>query len=54
VKVAEGSLETQILQVVVEVGRPLEVEVEGQVVEQTQVWGLVESPEEELGVDGLG
>lgn len=54
VKVVEGSLETQILWVVVEVGCPLEVEVEGQVVEQTQVWGLAENPEEELGVDGLG
>lgn len=30
------------------------MEVEGQGVEQSQVWGLVESPEEELGVGGLG
>lgn len=54
VKVVEESLETQILQVVVEVECPSEVEVEGQVGEQTQVWGPVENPEEELGVDGLG
>lgn len=37
-----------------EVGHPSEVEEEGQVVEQSQVWGLVESLEVELGVDGLG
>lgn len=55
VKVVVGSLEAQILQVVEGVERSsLEVEVEGQVVEQTRVWSLVESPEEELVVDGLG
>lgn len=55
VKVVVGSLEAQILQAVEGVERSsLEVEVEGQVVEQTRVWSLVESPEEELVVDGLG
>lgn len=39
---------------VVEAAHPLEVEVEEQVVEKSQVWGLVESSKEELGVDGLG
>lgn len=54
VKVVVGSLETQILQAVVGVECPsLEAEVEGQVVGQTRVWSLVESPEEELVVDGL-
>ena len=32
----------------------LEVEVEGQRVERSQAWGLVEGPEEELVVDDLG
>lgn len=55
VKVVGGSLETQILQVVVGVEYPsLEVEVEGQVVEKTRAWGLAESLEEELVVDGWG
>lgn len=55
VKVVVGSPETQILQAVVGVERPsLEVEVEEQVVEQTRVWSLEESPEEALVVDGLG
>lgn len=55
VKVVEGSLETQILQVVVGVEcLSSEVEAEGQVVEQTRVWGLAQSPEEELAVGGLG
>lgn len=55
VKVVVGSLETQILQVVVGVEYPsLEVEVEGQVVEKTRAWGLAESLEEELVVDGWG
>lgn len=54
VMVGEGSQETQILQVVVEAACPLEVEVGGQAVGQSQVWGLVESPEEELEADGLG
>lgn len=55
VKVVVGLLGIQILQVGVGVGRlSLEVEVEGQVVEQSQVWGPAESPEEELVVDGLG
>lgn len=54
VKVVVGSLETQILQVGVGVECPSwEVEVEGQVVEQNQAWGLVET-EEELVVGGLG
>lgn len=39
---------------VVEVAHSLEVEVEGQVEGQSQVWDLVGSSEEELGVDGLG
>lgn len=55
VKVVVGSLKTQILQVVVGVEcSSSEVEAEGQVVEQSRVWGLAESPEEELVVDGLG
>lgn len=55
VKVVVAFLETQILQAVVGVEcSSSEVEAEGQVVEQTQVWGLAESPEEELVVDGLG
>lgn len=55
VKVVVGLLGIQILQVGVGVERlSLEVEAEGQVVEQSQVWGPVESPEEELVVDGLG
>lgn len=55
VKVVVGSLGIQILQVGVGVGRlSLEVEAEGQVVEQSQVWDPVESPKEELVVDGLG
>lgn len=55
VKVVVGSLGTQFLQAVGGVERPsLEVEAEGQAVEQTQVWTRVESPEEELVVDGLG
>lgn len=53
VKAVVGSLESQILQVGVGVGhQSLEAEVEGQVVGQTQVWDLVESPWEELVVDG--
>lgn len=54
VKVVEGFLETQIPWLVVEVESPVEVEVVGLVVKQIQVWDLVESPEEELVVDGLG
>lgn len=55
VKVVAGLLETQILQAGVGVEcLSSEVEVEGQVVEQTRVWGLVQSPEEELVVGGLG
>lgn len=55
VKVVVGSLGVQILQVAVGVGRlSLEGEGEGQRVEQSQAWGLVECPEEELVVDGLG
>lgn len=55
VKVVVGSLGFQILQVGVGVGRvSLAVEAEGQRVEQSRVWGPVESPEEELVVDGLG
>lgn len=55
VKVVVGSLETQILQAVAVVKHlSSEVEAEGPVVEQTRAWGLVESPEEELVVDGLG
>ena len=54
-KVVAGSLETQILQAGLAVKcLSSEVEVEGQVVEQTRVWGLVQSPEEELVVGGLG
>lgn len=55
VKVVVGSLGIQILQVGVEVGRPLsEVEAEGPVEEQSQVWGPAECPGEELAVGGLG
>lgn len=55
VKVVVGSLEIQILQLGVEVGLPWsEVEAEGQVEEQSRVWGPAESPEEELVVGGLG
>lgn len=55
VKVVVGSLEIQILQLGVEVGCPWsEVEAEGQVEEQSRVWGPAESPEEELVVGGLG
>ena len=55
VKVVAGSLETQILQAVGGVEcLSSEVEAEGQVVEQSRVWGLAESPEEELVVGGLG
>lgn len=54
VKVVEGFLVTQIPWLVVEGVSPGEVEVVGLVVKQIQVWDLVESPEEELVVDGLG
>lgn len=53
-RVVEGSQETRILQMAVEAARSLEVEVEGQVEGQSQVWDLAGSSEEELGVDGLG
>lgn len=54
VKAVGGFLEIQIPQLVVEVGSPVEVEAAELVVKQIQVWDLVESSEEELGVDGLG
>jgi hypothetical protein len=50
----EGSQETRIPSMVVEVAHSWEVEVEGQVEERSQAWDLAESSEEELGVDGLG
>lgn len=39
---------------VVEAAHSWEGEEEGQGEEQSQAWDLVESSEEELGVDGLG